>query len=327
MKSIYSFLFTALLTTGVFTSCMGDVDEPNTDNWAVGHVTSATSVGEVNTNIYDIKSKYCQTQGTADGRNSSNWWNLIREDLVFEAVIVANDVSGNLYQTLLLRSIDDTKSGDAKDQCIQLALKSTWLTPYFQLGQRIRINLKGFYVGVYSLTPKIGHPYKTSLGNMNLGPAPMDLCKTNIQLIGEPNPNARELIPLNYYSESQAACDWKHSPALGTVYGRIKEVEPANIDVPEKGSVAEFINTEETLPKVFAPECLRDDGFGVDRTIIPANGGNNMVIRTSVNNDIGYTQIPTGNHYYTGMMTYYSGEWQVQLRDLNDIDNERYTKK
>lgn len=318
-------MFVAVLALGGLSSCMGDVDEPDTDGWDKGHVTSATSVGEVNTTIYEIKAKYCAGKGSADGRNNYNWWSLIKEDLVFEAVVVGNDVSGNLYQTILLRSIDETQSGDARDQSIQLALKYTWLTPYFALGQRVRINLKGFYVGAYSSTPKIGHPYKTSYGNLNLGPAPMSLCKTNVQLIGEPNPESPELVPLNYYSKPQGACDWKHCPALATFHGRIKAVEPANVDVPERGTVTEWLGVEETLPKTFGPECLRDDGFGVDRDMIPSQGGNTVVIRTSTENEIAYTIIPEGNHYYTGMITFYDNQWQVQLRDLKDLDNERYT--
>lgn len=324
MKKIYYILFSALLAMGTLASCQNEEETPYTpEDWAAGHVT-ATNVGKVNTTIYDLKKKYCvSNSGATESRNAYNWWTLIDKDLIFEGVIVANDVSGNLYQTLLLRNIDNTLTGDAADQCIQLALKSTCLYPYFPLGQRVRVNLKNLYIGAYSSTPKIGHPYKTSYGNLNLGPAPFELAATNIQLIGKPNPEAPELIPLDFTTVATApACDWKHCPQFGSLHGSIKAVDPINKNIPESGTVTEWKGVKEPLPKIFGPECLRDDGFGVDRELRVSNGwSKDAVIRTSTGNRVSFIVIPEGNHFYTGMMTYYSDQWQLTMRDANDIDN------
>lgn len=317
MKKIQYILASVVLALG-FASCQNEESTPYVTDPGV---TCQTSVGDVNTTIYKIKQKYCVSR-QGDGRNAYNWWNLIKEDLVFEGVIVANDVSGNLYQTLLLRSIDKTQTGDAADQCIQLAIKSTCLYPYFKLGQKVRVNLKDFYVGAYSSTPKIGHPYKTSYGNLNLGPAPFEFCRTRIQLIGEANPQAPELVPLDFTTVTTApACDWKHCPMLGTLKGSIVAVDPANKNKPERGTVTEWKDVAEKLPKIFGPECLRDDGFGVDRELRTSNGWKqNAVIRTSTGNRVSFLKIPDGEHCYTGMMTFYSDQWQLQMRDENDLN-------
>ena len=168
-------------------SCMSDVDDPDTEGYLI---TSPTSIGEVNSTIGEVKDKYCSA-------GSSNFYERVNEDVIIEGVVVANDEGGNLYQTLLIRSIDEAAG---TDQCIVLAVKNTCLYPYFPLGQRIKINLKGLYAGCYSKVPKIGQPYRTSSGNLRLGPMLLELCRTNIELVGEPDLNAPELVPVTVAS-------------------------------------------------------------------------------------------------------------------------------
>ena len=196
-------------------SCMSDVDEPDTDGYLI---TSPTSIGEVNSTIGEVKDKYCSA-------GSSNFYERVNEDVIIEGVVVANDEGGNLYQTLLIRSIDEAAG---TDQCIVLAVKNTCLYPYFPLGQRIKINLKGLYAGCYSKVPKIGQPYRTSSGNLRLGPMLLELCRTNIELVGEPDLNAPELVPVvpdDDWLRASANKTYKNVPMLATVTGTIDEVQ------------------------------------------------------------------------------------------------------
>jgi len=186
-KYLYIPLCTVLLT---LCACMDNHDEPNTDEVLV---TSATSVGDVNTTIGELKAKYCKNSSGADfTRNNSNFFTKIEEDVVITGVVAANDISGNLYQTILLRNIET----DGTDQSIILGIKTSGLYNYFPLGQRIKVNLKNLYVGCYSKVPKIGEPYYTSYGNLNLGAMLFDRCATNIELVGKPNASAPELTPV-----------------------------------------------------------------------------------------------------------------------------------
>lgn len=316
-----SIIAAAALATLGLSSCIDDHDAPNTDDYIV---TSPVSVGEVNTDIKSIKAKYCASSTGADFvRTSSNWYTKVTEDLVFEAVVVANDKSGNLYQTLLLRQLD---AQNGIDQCILLSIKNTCLYPYFRLGQRLRINLKDLYVGVYSKTPKIGRPYYTSYGNLNLGPMLMNLCKTNIELVGEPDPNAPELVPVvptDAWLRATANRTYENCPMLATVSGKIQEVDGDNVTKPAIGEVtgkAETIyhDANGNPYKIFAPEVLHDNGYGVDRTIMLQTNTSKVALRTSTENEIAYSRIPTDVRSYTGVLSYYDG-WQIQLRDLDDI--------
>ena len=127
-------------------SCMDDYDEPNTDGYLI---TSPESIGEVNYSIAELKND------NASLFSQTNAFEQVKEDKIIEGVVAANDCGGNLYQTLLIRHIDESKpEGDAdRDQAIVLGVKHTWLTPYFQLGQRVKVNLKGLYIGCYSKLP------------------------------------------------------------------------------------------------------------------------------------------------------------------------------
>lgn len=332
MKFKYlSIIAVAALGSFSTTACMDDFDKPNTDNYIV---TSPTDIGKVNSTIYDVKQKYCANKDSADySRNKANWYSKVNEDVIIEGVVCANDISGNLYQTLLIRNIDGSKAATdpAHDQCIILAVKSTALYPYFPLGQRIKINLKGLYAGAYSNTPRIGTPYKTSSKNINLGPMLFEDLKNNVQLVGAPNPNAPELTPVDKTDEegkawlrASANKTFENSPLFATVRGDIKEASAENRDKLDKGSLDTFKDVygkTETLSangkKIFGPYELHDGGYGVARNLALGNGST-VEIRTSTKNRVSFIELPENTRSYTGILSYYTN-WQIQLRDTTDI--------
>ncbi len=310
------------------TSCMDDHDAPNTDNFIV---TNPSDIGEVNASILDVKQRYCADASSSDySRNSSNFYTKVKEDVIIEGVVCANDISGNLYQTLLIRNIDNSKADTdpAHDQSIILAVKSTALYPYFKLGQRIKINLKGLYAGCYSKTPRIGMPTVSSAGNINLGPMLFELLATNVQLVGTPNASAPELTPIDKtdaegkaWLRASANKIYQNTPLLASVRGDIKEASAENRDVLEKGTSSDVLNKVETVSangkKIFGPYELHDDGYGVTRSLQLGNGST-VDIRTSTKNRVSFVELPENTRSYTGILTYYSN-WQIQLRDTTDI--------
>lgn len=317
-----------------FSGCYNDFDEADTK----GYTVTATGIAEPNTTIYAVKAKYCANSSAAGtSANSSNFWTLVEADEIFEGVVVANDISGNLYQSVFLRELRPEAATEAeRDQVLMLGIKSSCLYPYFKLGQRVRVNLKGLYVGVYSKAPKVGTPYFTSAGNNRLGPMLFDALRTNVQLIGEPNPDAPELQPIDLtdakgqaWIKDSSNQTWQNCPILATVEGKMKEVQGMAAKNPEAGTedtwegvyedIITFTNADGTTQysKIYAPECLRDAGYCVDRTIQLANGSA-VTLRTGTGNRISFLVMPFDSRKYTGMLTYYSG-WQTVLRDADDI--------
>ena len=311
MKKILSMFLLGCIMTAPFTSCMGDEDDPNTDGFII---TSPTSIGEVNSSIGEVKEQYCSS-------SAPNFYNKIEKDVIIEGVVVANDEGGNLYQTLMLRKIDTTSTGEVSaDQSIVLSIKNTCLYPYFPKGQRVKVNLKGLYAGCNSKLPKIGQPYKTSSGNLKLGPMLIELCKTNIELVGTPDTTLAELKPIVLdagWLSSKSNLNYKNIPMLATVEGTIDEMQNGKDSIPAMG---ELTNRYEPLPKIFAPEILRDAGFGVSRTLSLSSSKTNVVVRTSTRNSIAFLPLPKDAHSYTGMMSSaFEGGWQIQLRTVEDV--------
>lgn len=301
MKNLIHSIAISAIALLTFSACMDEHDEPNTDGYKI---TSPTSIGEVNYSIAQLKSDHSSLF------SQSNAFEQVNEDLIIEGVVAANDCGGNLYQTLLIRKIDTQNySADdpLHDQAIVLGVKHTWLTPYFPLGQRVKINLKGLYIGCYSKLPKIGEPYYTSSGNLRLGPMLLQLCSTNVELVGTPDATCAECQPLEptyEWMRATANRNYLNYPQLVTVKGTISEADGKAI---------------------FAPDDLKDAGYGVDRTLVLSNGSSSSVnstkvtIRTSTQNDVSFTVMPEGEHTYTGLLSYYSS-WQIQLRSTSDID-------
>ena len=168
----------------------------------------------------------------------------------------------------------------------------------------------------------MGQPYYSSQGNLNLGPILLDKCRTNIELIGEPDLTAPELVPEDLTDNTGEAWlrasdnkVYSNVPRLATVSGLIDEVQGAKADKAERG---ELTGNFEPLPKIFGPDELHDAGFGVDRTILLKSNNSKVALRTSTQNNISFLPIPQDVRRYTGILTYYDN-WQIQLRDLNDI--------
>lgn len=314
LSSRLATLLCSLLVVFALTACMDNVDAPN----GTPQIT-ASSLPATNADILSVKQKY-RTAITGN-----NTFEQVKEDVVFEGVVVANDVSGNLYQTLIVRHIGSTP-GAQDDQCISLGIKSSQLYPYFPVGQRIRVNLKNLYIGNYSKTPKVGRPYYTSSGNLRLGPMFMEDVATNIALVGQPNAQAPELTPRDFttndglsWLDNRTHQSYLNNPMLVKVRGSIAEVSASQKNDAATGQLS---GKKEPLPKVFAPRELYDAGFGVDRHLYlnPESSAHQVEVslRTSVRNAISFTPIPEGDKFYTGVLTYFTS-WQLQLRDTKDI--------
>lgn len=313
MNKIFTLLSGVLLASSL-TACMDNVDEPDTSQILI----TTPQMAEANATIYEVKEKFKTSIST------NNTFEKVKEDVIFEGIVVGNDVSGNLYQTLVLRQINST-AGATDDQCIQVGIKHTILYPYFKLGQRVRVNLNGLYIGNYSRTPKVGEPYYTSSGNLRLGPVLMENVRKNIFLVGEANPDAPELTPRDFtnaageaWLRATANRNYLNSPMLATVSGKIKEVQGTAATQAATGALS---GKKEPLPKIFAPEALYDAGYAVDRTLQLATNTSTVTIRTSTQNAISFLPIPSDTRTYTGILSYYSA-WQLQLRSVKDINPE-----
>lgn len=281
---LYILAFTAV----VMTSCRDDWDNANIDGYLQERITSATDIGPATMTISEFKDAYKSLFA------QSNSFELMEEDLILEGVVISNDKGGNLYQSVIIGELENGEVSPRK--CLQIALKNTCLYPFFQVGQKLRINAKGLYIGCYSYLPKIGQPYYTSAGNLRLGPALMQYCKTNVYLDGVPSDYASKVAPDTIADNDElwsksSYQNYKNCPMLVTCEG--------------------YFQLNDTT-KHLADYDEHDAGYGVNRDF--KVGNTTIIVRTSTQNEVSYIQIPPKSQRVrlTGVLTYYSG-WQLQI--------------
>ena len=280
------------------TACMDEHDEPPATN-DIG-IYSQTSVGEVNMSIAGLKTKY-RSKMTAN-----NTYTKVLKDEVFEGTVVGNDISGNLYQKLVLSEL--TPDGDV--QTIYVSIKNTNLFSYFPVGCSVRVNLKGLWIGNYGYVPTIGTPYRTSAGNMRLGAMLLEDCHTHIQLVEGPDAATKEKLL------SPTAIDGSWLANEGN----------KNINNTPKLVVMEGVFTEADGERIFAPNISEaedplngyDAGYARNRKF--KVGNTNVLVRTSTRNEISVALLPSGRVRLTGFLTYYGSDWQFQMRNLADME-------
>lgn len=290
-------------------SCMDEWDVPNTANYAKTGITSPTDIGPVTSTIGQFKDENEMLF------SQQNIYELMEDECVIEGIVVANDEGGNSYQSIYLADVikREDQNGEVSvvpdmNTLLQLSLKNSCLYPFFQLGQRLKVNVKGLYRGTYSCVPKIGQPYKTSMGNWRLGPVLMELAKTHIYLEGDPIMKKNPDGSLSRYSVKDFAqplsendpvwgnMEYRNSPLLVTVEGYF-----------QLGDTTRHLADYEE----------HDDGYGVNRDFMIGNS-KKIAVRTSTQNDVAYIKMPPKDQRcrLTGILTYYKSSnstWQLQI--------------
>lgn len=293
MKKVFYLLTTVSISLSAV-SCMNEWDgNDNAANYASNYVTSPEDVGSATMTISEFKEEYNNLF------TQSNSFELLKDtnDIIIEGIVVANDKSGNLYQSVYLA--EETSEGMIDPTVmIQLALKNTCLWPYYQIGQKVRVKVNDLYIGCYSYVPKIGQPYYTSKGNLRLGPVLMETAKDHVYLDGAPEKYALHVAPLELTENDAILTDkknqnYQHCPMYVTVEGCFE----LNDTTKHLGDYDEH-----------------DDGYGVNRDF--KIGSTTIAVRTSTQNEVSYISLPASNVKcrLTGILTYYSG-WQLQLCD------------
>ena len=204
-----------------------------------------------------------------------------------------HDITGNIYQSIYVRSGDDAISIGINDN-------SLWTT--YPVGTHVKVNLNGLYIGSYGNLAKIGAPYTTTGGNKRLGGMTKFKAPTNIEVIGF-NKDAYEVQPVLVDN------DWLAQKASNT--NQMHKWSPMLVRV-EDAEIKGYNNR-----KVYAVYDDRDAGNGVNNTIIL--DGKNYTLRQSALSSFSSEPIPQGKVNVTAVLTRYGDTWQFTLRSADDV--------
>lgn len=207
----------------------------------------------------------------------------IQDDKVIEAIVSANDQGGNFYKEIVIQDKDNRSA-------IGLLINRTNLYNDFPLGRKVFVKLKGMAMANQNNLIVLGGFIDTTTvpGAKSLGECPPTAIDKTI-LKGTVNNEVKiDEITINQLSESY------HYKLV-----RFKDVE--------------FTCSNITLTYADAVN-LRD----ANRTLEDKNG-NDVIVRTSGYANFAATKVAAGKGSLTGVFTVYRSDFQLKLRDINDV--------
>ncbi|MBQ7947395.1 MAG: hypothetical protein IJ277_04440 [Bacteroidaceae bacterium] len=276
MKTIKNIFF-LVMAMFAFTACMNDFDTPHFDTPPFGN----NAIGVPNMTISEFKEKYRAQLLAATPTE-------ITEDIIISGVVVSNDITGNVYKQVVI--------SDGEDAII-LGINTSGLYATLPIGQMVTLSCKGLSMGGYCYLPQIGVPYNTEKYGIQIGRMSKQVLEEHIKLIGEPNENYSELVPVELTEEFLSNSANKD---LCPRYVIMKGVEFQGADGKE----------------VYVP------GDEIQERYVKI-GKQQIIFRLSNYADFAKMVMPTGKLNITGVLTRYKTSskdvWQFMLTSDKDI--------
>jgi hypothetical protein len=209
---------------------------------------------------------------------------LLTDTIIIQGIVTANDESGNIFKSIYMQ---DTTGG------IQINLDAYNLYTEYKVGQRLYIKCEGLYIGNYNGVIQLGYIYINSIGRMPAALIPSHLYKDSL-----PGPPP---VPV------QLARNGNPTDQVSML------VKIDSVNFPDFG-----------LPFV-DPTELNTNRDIADSTgsiiLIPPSTGANFILRTSSYASFATTPLPGGNGTLTGILSVYNSQYQLYVRDMNDLQH------
>ncbi len=271
------------LACSLTTSCMDsdwDTPELTADQAGVGN----PSIQETNvTTIAELKNQY-KTIIETDYRDGTAYAQ-ITDDVQIKAVVTGNDISGNIYNEVV---VDDGTGA------IIIAVSEGGLFGNLPVGAEVLIDLKGLYIGGYGMQAELGTPYTNSSKQTYVSRMSRVLWNQHFKLTGE----KKTVEPIEFNSS------WKAS-TNGLTYGG-KLVTLKNVSFLG-------VNGKTTYATPTAGAGSKSLSFKEYRS-------SSVILYTSNFADFASTPVPTGKVNVTGIMKRYNSQWEIIIRTLDDVE-------
>ncbi len=274
MKITWFYLSGLLIAALLFNACVKeDFKEPPAEG--------TDPDVEVNSTIEDIKAFY----------QPGNYVQ-ITEDLVFSAIVVADDRSGNFFRNLV---IQDETGG------IQIRFNFTDLHNDYPIGRRLFIRAKDMYINDFN-------------GSLQLG--------AGVVRDGAGNPTEMDGIPLPLANKFILKGQWNQH--LSPTPRKVGELMENDINTLIRLDDVQFRAGD--LGETFAINIIDDDGNEIRQTInrelTSCTGDAPIIVRTSGFADFANTTLPSGSGSIAGIYTVFGDTKQLFIREIEDVDME-----
>ena len=241
-----------------------------------------------NTTIADLKAKYWQ-----EGRN---FCDTIKDDVVIHGWVSANDNSGNIYKVMY---IQDETGG------IGISIDANSLATTYRVGQEIVLNLKDRWIGKYNGQYLLGYPeWYAAQSTWEAGRMQLEIFKEFCEINGLPtveNVNPIDCKITDFQGKTDTETQLKYSGQLVTIQGLTWDGADGTLTFSE--------------PSATTTRIVRDAD------------GNQMSVTNSNYADFHSEVLPVTEGNLTGVLVLTgSDNWQLYLRDLDDVDFDMDTK-
>ncbi len=211
----------------------------------------------------------------------------IQDDLIIEGYIISSDKAGNFFSSLHFQDKPDNPS-----EGLQIAFDLRESHLFYPVGSKLLIKLKGLYLGKQKGVYKLGGTF-SSFGNLSIGRLPANVVSQHLfsscDVLVSARPTQISLSTLN-----------------DTLVNTLVELKDVEI-------------IEDELGLSFAK--VKDE---TERTLIDCND-NEIVLLNSGYSDFQSVVLPEGNGSVVGVLIKDNDDYQIVIRDLDDINfqNER----
>lgn len=204
----------------------------------------------------------------------------ITTDVILETTVTANDAAGNYYKSII---VQDATAG------IELKINLTELHNDYPVGQKLFIKCKGLFLGSYGGVTQLGSTYEDS-GETRFGGIDSEVV-VNEHLFKADGGTALQptVLTINALSDSDI--------------GKLITLEDVQFATSENGKDWADAANHRTE----------------NRNLTDCNG-NSIIVRTSGYADFAGETLPDKNGSITAILSKYNNDYQLYVRDLNDIN-------
>jgi len=208
----------------------------------------------------------------------------IETDMVFSGYVISSDEHGNFYTTLILQDSPDNPTAG-----ISISVDKRDMYTEFPVGKKVYVKAKGLFVakdhGVY----KLGTAYTLTHGGIGIGRiSPEDAKKRLVASCDAPS----EIVP--------------------------KPVDMTNFSDADINLLVKFDNVQFAQSDLCSTYAY-DGVSGVNKNIEDC-AGRDIILRNSGYADFAKKRVPAGNGTIVAVMSKYNSDFQLYIRDTNDIN-------
>ena len=282
IKGIYLGMMAAALTA--LSGCQAEMNEPE--------MVAPVASKQANTTILEFKKQFLDQSVQCPMKDEAS-----KTPYIIHGRVISSDASGNIYKSIVIQ--DETAA-------IPLSVNQGSTYVNYRIGQEVVIDCTGLYIGYYNGLQQLGWLGEPYNGVTQLGFMAWDLFLSHTEKNGFPNPAVKSVKMDEEWPADQPYC----------VISEISKLPTAGEELAKmQGQLVEFRNVSfaEGGKQTYAPYQE-----SVNRTLVDANGST-MIVRTSGYSNFYNQMIPEGSGTVRGILSYYSGAYQLLLRGTGDV--------